>query len=113
MAGQFTIALIGAVSFGLMTAGTVEVRAAGDASKNPPPFSVCKATFALCTVAACDPVAEHPDQVSCRCTVNDGYSAGMEPCSDLKKTRLPNIKSRYYPVKVLAACTEARSWAFC
>ena len=36
-------------------------------------LKVCKSTFALCTIAQCDPIPGNDKQVSCHCTVNNGY----------------------------------------
>jgi hypothetical protein len=87
---------------------------AAETAKTPPDFRVCKATFALCTIAACDPIPGEPNQVMCHCTVNDGYSvgSGKVACEDLEKER-PRLSSRYYPTKIVAKCTEDRPWAFC
>jgi hypothetical protein len=111
---RFAIALFGAASFGLIGASVQSGAFAGEAQKALP-FRVCKATFALCTVAACDPIPDKPDQVACHCTVNDGFSVGSDKvsCADLEKQRPPNLSSRYYPIKVAAKCVEDRPWAFC
>lgn len=77
-------------------------------------LKVCKGTFALCTVASCDAIPGNDKQVSCHCTVNNGYSAGSESCSGVKAT--PDgqqIRSRYYPVKSYAVCSNDRPWAWC
>jgi hypothetical protein len=77
-------------------------------------LKVCKSTFALCTIAPCDPVPGNDKQVSCHCTVNNGYSAGSESCSGVKNTSEgQQIHSRYYPVKSYAACSNDRPWAWC
>src|SRR5262245_23750553 len=77
-------------------------------------FKVCKSTFALCTIAHCDSIPENERQVSCHCTVNTGYSAGQEPCQDVKQTpEGQEIRSRYYPVKSYAVCANDRLWAWC
>ena len=60
-------------------------------------LNVCKSTFALCTIAPCDPIPGNDKQVACHCTVNS-YSAGAEPCSGVSNT--PNgqqSQSRYHP----------------
>ena len=49
-------------------------------------LKVCKGTFALCTIAQCDPIPGNDKQVACHCTVNSGYSTGAEPCSGVKNT---------------------------
>jgi hypothetical protein len=48
---------------GVLSLGIHSAASAGDV-KTPPQFNVCKATFALCTVAACDPIPGTPDQVT-------------------------------------------------
>jgi uncharacterized membrane protein len=77
-------------------------------------FKVCNSVFALCTIAACDPIPGSDKQVACHCTVNRGYSVGHEPCQNVKET--PDgqqIQSRYYPIKSYAVCSNDRSWATC
>jgi hypothetical protein len=77
-------------------------------------FKVCKSTYALCTIARCDPIPGNDKQVACRCTVNRGYSAGQQACARAKET--PNgtqIRSRYYPVHSYAVCSNDRPWAWC
>src|ERR1700728_5158947 len=70
-------------------------------------LKVCKSTFALCTIAPCDPVPGSDKQVSCHCTVNHGYSVGGEPCFGVKDTADgQEIHSRYYPVKSYAICSN-------
>jgi len=77
-------------------------------------LKVCKSTFALCTIAHCDPIPGNDKQVACHCTVNNSYSAGAEPCSDVKNTpEGQQIHSRYYPVKSYASCSNDRPWAWC
>jgi hypothetical protein len=77
-------------------------------------LKVCKSTFALCTIAQCDPIPGNDKQVACHCTVNNSYSAGAEPCSEVKNTpEGQQIHSRYYPVKSYASCSNDRPWAWC
>jgi hypothetical protein len=77
-------------------------------------FKVCKSTYALCTTAACTPVAGTKDTVSCACEVKTGFSAGLEDCAAEKDTSAgTEIKSRYFPVKSYAICTNDRPWAWC
>jgi hypothetical protein len=77
-------------------------------------FKVCKGEFALCTIAPCDPIPGNDKQVACHCTVNQGYSAGQEPCQGVKGTpEGQQIRSRYYPVKSYAVCSNDRPWAWC
>lgn len=77
-------------------------------------LKVCESTFALCTVAWCDPIPGNDKQVSCHCTVNNGYSTGPEACSGIQETAEgQQIRSRYYPVKSYAVCSNNRPWAWC
>ncbi len=77
-------------------------------------FKVCKGEFALCTIAPCDPIPGNDKQVACHCTVNQGYSAGQEPCQGVKQTpHGQQVRSRYYPVKSYAVCSNDRPWAWC
>jgi hypothetical protein len=114
MTRRFAIGLLGATTSGVFFVGVYSAAFAGDV-KTPPAFRVCKATFALCTIAACDPIPGKPDQVTCHCTVNDGYSVGSDKvsCADLERQRSPNLSSRYYPFKSAIKCSEDRPWAFC
>jgi hypothetical protein len=84
------------------------------ATAQAPEFKVCKSKFALCTIAHCDPIPGNEKQVSCHCTVNTGYSAGQEPCQNEGQTpEGQQIRSRYYPVKSYAICSNDRPWAWC
>lgn len=77
-------------------------------------FKLCESTYALCTTAACTPVAGKDDTVSCVCDVKTGYSAGQETCQSAKETSEgKQVRSRYYPVKSYAVCSNDRSWAWC
>ena len=77
-------------------------------------LKVCEGTFALCTVAWCDVIPGNDKQMSCHCTVNKGYSAGADACSDVQETpQGQQIRSRYFPVKSYAACSNGRPWAWC
>ena len=77
-------------------------------------LKICKSTFALCTIAHCDPIPGNDKQVTCHCTVNNSYSAGSEPCSGVRQTAEgQEIHSRYYPVKSYAVCANDRPWAWC
>jgi hypothetical protein len=78
-----------------------------------PQFTVCKSTYALCTTAKCTTIPGKSD-VSCACDVKTGYSLGAHPCEDIQQTSEgQTIKSRYYPVKSYARCSNDRSWAYC
>jgi hypothetical protein len=114
MTRKFAIALLGAAAVGLIGVCIDSPASAGDV-KTSPAFRVCKATFALCTIAACDPIPGKPDQVTCHCTVNDGYSVGSDKvsCANLEGQHSPNLSSRYYPFKSAIKCSEDRPWAFC
>lgn len=77
-------------------------------------FNVCESTFALCTIAPCDPVPGNDKEVACHCTVNAGYSAGQQPCQAIKDTpQGQQIRSRYYPVHSYTVCSNDRPWAWC
>ncbi len=106
MRRSFTRCLFAAFAFGLIVGFSVTVSAQE--------LKVCKSTFALCTIAPCDPVHGNDKQVSCHCTVNHSYSVGAAPCSGVNNT--PDgqeIHSRYYPVKSYAICSNDRPWAWC
>ena len=77
-------------------------------------FKVCKSTFALCTIAPCDPIPGNGKEVACHCTVNTGYSAGQQSCQGVEQTpEGARLRSRYYPVKSYAVCSNSRPWASC
>ncbi|MGH7984696.1 MAG: hypothetical protein ACREQX_00185 [Candidatus Binataceae bacterium] len=77
-------------------------------------FKICKSTFALCTIAPCDPIPGNDKEVACHCTVNHGYSAGQQACQGVKDTpQGQQIRSRYYPVHSYAVCANDRPWAWC
>jgi len=77
-------------------------------------FTLCKSTFALCTIAPCTAVPGSSKEVACRCTVNTGYSAGQQPCQPVQATAEgQQIRSRYYPVKSYIICDNERPWAWC
>jgi hypothetical protein len=76
-------------------------------------FFVCKSTYALCTTAKCTPIPGKPD-VSCACDMKTGYSLGAQPCEEPKPTPQGEaVRSRYYPVKSYARCSNDRPWAYC
>jgi hypothetical protein len=78
-----------------------------------PKFVVCKSTYALCTTAKCTSVPGKSD-VSCACAVKTGYSLGAQPCEEVKQTSEgQTVKSRYYPIKSYARCSNDRPWAYC
>lgn len=79
-----------------------------------PEFTVCESTYALCTTAPCTPVEGKDDTVSCACKVETGYSTGQEECQDVTEaSEGKQIRSRYFPVKSYAVCTNDRPWAWC
>jgi hypothetical protein len=76
-------------------------------------FTLCRSTYALCTTAPCRPAGKD-GALSCACEVRTGYSAGQESCQDLRKASdSTQLRSRYYPVKSYAVCTNDRPWAWC
>jgi hypothetical protein len=76
-------------------------------------FTLCRSTYALCTTAPCTPAGKD-GALSCSCEVRTGYSAGQEACQDLRKASdSTQLRSRYYPVKSYAVCTNDRPWAWC
>jgi hypothetical protein len=86
----------------------------GCTAETQPDFKVCESTYALCTTASCKPIAGQEDTVSCDCNVETGYSLGREPCqAEAHTAEGKEIKSRYYPIKSYAVCTNDRPWANC
>lgn len=75
-------------------------------------FTLCDGKYALCTTAKCTPVPGQEDTVSCACKVENGYSVGKQACQDAKANG-DQVKSRYYPVKYHAICSNSRPWAWC
>jgi len=83
-------------------------------AESQPDFKVCESTYALCTTAACEPIAGDKDTVACACDVKTGYSAGEKPCTgEVKTDKGTQISSRYYPIKSYAVCNNDRPWAWC
>ena len=102
------------VTFAALSMATIGTLLALVAPARAQDLKVCEGTFALCTVAWCDPVPGNDKQVTCRCTVNKGYSAGAEDCTAIVETpKGQQIRSRYSPVKSYAACSNNRPWAWC
>ena len=98
----------------VMTASISAITSAFAPAARAQDFKVCKSTFALCTIAPCDPVPGNDKEVTCHCTVNKGYSAGQQACEDVKDTpKGQQIRSRYYPVHSYAVCSNDRPWAWC
>jgi hypothetical protein len=103
--------LLAVVAFGGATAARPGSAAT---SPSPAPFTLCKSTYALCTTAACTPVAGQKGNLRCPCSVHTGYSAGTKACQPVAHTTAGDaIFSRYYPVKAYAACSNSRPWAWC
>jgi len=106
MKTRFAIFLTVAMASGIVSVFSAPARAQD--------FKVCNSTFALCTIAPCDPIPGNDKQVACHCTVNHSYSAGQEECSGVKDTPTgQQIRSRYYPVHSYAICSNDRPWAWC
>ena len=112
--GVAAMAIASGLLRGLSIAGVLGVVLALGGTAQAQDLKVCKSTFALCTIAQCDPIPGNDKQVACHCTVNNSYSAGAEPCSGVKNTpEGQQIHSRYYPVKSYASCSNDRPWAWC
>jgi hypothetical protein len=98
----------------LSVAAALCISAAVSTTARAQDFKVCESTFALCTIAPCDPIPGNDKQVACHCTVNHSYSAGQQPCQGRKDTpEGQQIRSRYYPVHSYAVCSNDRPWAWC
>ncbi len=68
-------------------------------------FTMCKSTYALCTTAACVPIAGQKGNLNCPCSVHTAcYSGGVKACKAVKHCYVAGdlIYSRYYPVKAYA-----------
>jgi hypothetical protein len=112
--GVAAVAMARGFMQGLSTAFVLGVVLALGGTGQAQDLKVCDSTFALCTIAQCDPIPGNDKEVACHCTVNSGYSAGAEPCSGVKNTSEgQEIHSRYYPVKSYASCSNDRPWAWC
>ena len=86
----------------------------GGAAAQVASFKVCESTYALCTTATCTPVPGKDNAVSCVCEVKTGFSAGQESCQTAEETEDgKQIKSRYFPVRSYAICSNDRPWAWC
>jgi hypothetical protein len=98
----------------LLVVALIAILVSDGFAADQPDFTLCKSTYALCTTAPCTPVAGQKDTVSCACDVKTGYSAGTEPCQGKVETANgTQVRSRYYPVKSYAVCTNDRPWAWC
>jgi len=95
-------------------AATMGESLAATTATNATNFTACKSTYALCTTAACTPIAGQKGNLNCPCSVHTGYSAGTKACQPIKHTAAGElIYSRYYPVKAYAVCSNDRPWAWC
>jgi len=98
----------------LLVVALITIPVSGGFAADQPDFTLCKSTYALCTTAPCTLVAGQKDTVSCACDVKTGYSAGTEPCQGKVETaKGTQVRSRYYPVKSYAVCTNDRPWTWC
>ena len=98
----------------LLVVALIAIPVSDGFAADQPDFTLCKSTYALCTTAPCTLVAGQKDTVSCACDVKTGYSAGTEPCQGKVETaKGTQVRSRYYPVKSYAVCTNDRPWAWC
>jgi len=85
----------------------------GAANAAGPDFIICKSTYALCTTAPCSPIPGSPGMVSCKCGVLTGYSVGSKECEEKNTPEGLQLRSRYYPIKSYARCSNSRPWAWC
>jgi hypothetical protein len=98
----------------LLLAALAVAPAGARAADAAPDFKLCESTYALCTTAPCTKVAGTKDTVSCACEVKTGYSAGQEACQGVTETsKGKEVRSRYFPVKSYAVCSNDRDWAWC
>jgi hypothetical protein len=100
--------------FTLALAALGSVVLSGCTGESQAEFTVCDGIYALCTRAPCQPIAGQEDSVSCDCTVQNGYSAGLEACkAEVSTAEGKQIVSRYFPIKSYAICSNDRPWANC
>lgn len=78
-----------------------------------PDFIVCKSTYALCTTAACVPSPGKKNVVSCKCNVENDYSAGLKACEVKRTPKGIELRSRYHPIDSYAQCSNSRPWGWC
>jgi hypothetical protein len=98
----------------LLLAAMLALPLSGCTAESEADFKVCESTYALCTTAACTPIAGKEDTVSCACNVETGYSLGLKPCQqEVETSEGKQIVSRYYPIKSYVACDNDRPWANC
>ena len=91
-------------------------------ASQPPSFTYCDGTYALCTTAQCTPIpGKAPGAeglLSCPCDVMRGHSAGQQVCAGVPKDA-PSVgqllTSRYHPFTSMAICTNENNqpWAWC
>ncbi len=75
---------------------------------------MCRSTYALCTTAPCTPVEGTKDTVACACKSRPAIRWGSKPArSRAKRSKGKQIRSRYFPVKSYAVCSNDRPWAWC
>ena len=103
--------------------GSFSVSALAQAPSTTPPapltpaatFYACRMTYALCTFSECEAVVIMGDKATstCNCKViTDGWSVGAKDCK-ADKPDGTQIKSRYFPIRTYARCTNKRPWAMC
>jgi hypothetical protein len=114
----------------LLPAGLVLILAAGPSPAKKPAaatpsapdagFVLCEGPYALCTRALCSPVpGPGPDGgldglLSCKCSVQSGYSVGTMKCQAPRDTPAgKQIFSRYSPMRSYVSCNNNRPWAQC
>ena len=85
----------------------------------PTQFHACHYTYALCTYAPCHETKkaiinnQEVTNTTCDCqVVENGWSVGQVECS-VDQPNGSNIKSRYFPIRMYARCTNKRPWAMC
>ena len=78
-----------------------------------PDFKVCTSTYALCTTALCTAIPGDDKFVSCKCNVQNDYSAGLKECSEAKAGKSMGLRSRYHPITSYALCSNSRPWGWC
>lgn len=112
----FSTALLMVVSCGMpvLAQKTAPMKKLG-----PTEFQACQYTYALCTYAPCHgtkTVVTNQTEVTnttCDCQViENGWSVGQVGCP-VDQPNPPTIKSRYFPIRTYARCTNKRPWAMC
>ena len=80
-----------------------------------PVFYACRMTYALCTFSSCDVVVLMGDKATTTCdckVIPDGWSVGQKDCK-ADKPEETHVKSRYFPIRTYARCSNKRPWAMC